>query len=678
MKIEIIDNTKISITTYSYQFEILYEIETIQGKESPQLITVRGTSIEITFSECLQIDTIFEDKNGLVTIEHIWKIFNPNKYILKNFLLFSFDSPELLIPAVIFKKNEQGQGAFPKGDFEKKWSFCEDRMPIPGCMLFFDYKHVVLTSFNSISRIEMPLVSVNTSFEQGKVISGFRIPQQESPYSYQGKTSRVISCDENAFLSISDCSRSNPYILKRTQFIFCNTYKKISSTLEYRALKTYKKFIQILFKINRQVSTLKNNTFLDWQTWVDYKLKHLFFLYQNETTPVTEDRAYIKMGKENGNLQHIYEFTGASFLVKSIEAALIFAKTGNSDIAQKIGSFFLQAESSEYSGIFRDNYDITKQEWGGYLGVSENSDYKFLINSRCNGEAMSAYIQLYAELLKQGIKRNDFLDLVKRVALFYIKYQLNNGSFGRWWTKDGKPVNATGTNGAYIVSMLIALSPYCDVNMKQIIHNSLLKAANWYGNIIENSEYYGDTLDADTVDKEAGAVLLRMSLDMYEYTGDYKFINNAKKIANFLLTWVWMYDVVFPLKTPLSIEQFKTTGLTSVSVAHHHLDFYGIYIARDFFRLSKILTDDNSQFYKNIGLLMLHSCRQLVAQENNNFGRGSHFVGWQPEQINYTQWDYFDRPYHQKGFFDICIAWVPVLTLGAYFQIKDESPDVFK
>ena len=75
------------------------------------------------------------------------------------------------------------------------------------------------------------------------------------------------------------------------------------------------------------------------------------------------------MGKGNGDIQDVYEFTGASFLIKSIEAAFVFSESGNPALAEKIGTFFLQAENPPMSGIFRDNRNLKTGDWYGRAGV---------------------------------------------------------------------------------------------------------------------------------------------------------------------------------------------------------------------------------------------------------------------------------------------------------------------
>ena len=68
---------------------------------------------------------------------------------------------------------------------------------------------------------------------------------------------------------------------------------------------------------------------------------------------------------------------------------------------------------------------------------------------------------------------------------------------------------------------------------------------------------------------------------------------------------------------------------------------------------------------------MIEACRQLVTTPEQHWGRDESFVGWQPEQLNHTNWEYFNRPSLMDGHYDIDIAWVTVLTLGSFLLIRD-------
>ena len=683
--------------------------------EKTEILSVLGAAMSVSCSAgCSgKIRVVFQDSR-FAAVETEWTITESGSYELASRISFSKKSGklELFIPSVLYRKNNCGRGAFPKGGIERAFAFREERTPLPGCVVIRD--GCDFTAF-CISPASDPSETAHVcAYEtENRVVIEMRLPPSEYPFSYCGKTRTVPHVSKNTYFRADDCSPEKPLVIRRVQFVFTTSVSELYANTLFSVYREFSSLVSEQKKINNFCcgenvfsKTQKTPVHADsacaavercsavfesavgavpsavsahtspravWDEWFSRKLAHLEFL----TDAADDGSAFIRMGKGNGDLQSIYEFTAASFLVKSVEGAVVFAKSGNARLAEAIGRYFLRAEHPEKSGIYRDNYSIARDEWGGYLGVSEHSDYAKLINARCNGEAMSAYIELYEALLELGSRIDEFIELPKRVARFYLshcvrdKEKADSGNFGRWRREDGKVVNGSGTNGAYIVIFLTALYPHADEELQKEIKTALALSGEYYHRMIRNADYYGDTLDADAFDKESAAVLLRESLDLYAFTGDTIFLEDAKAAANFAYTWMWQYDVRFPKGTPLDRLHFKTRGMTSVSVAHHHLDFYGMYIARDFLRLHALCGDP---FYRDAALCMMRACLALVASEKEPLGKGAKFAGWQPEQINHTDWDYFDRKDHAQGYFDICIAWEAVLTLHSYVQIARENP----
>lgn len=581
-----------------------------------------------------------------------WQLPHTEHIRLESTLQGPGGNQELFIPAVYYRENNCGQGAFIQGPYQNGISISEDRTPLPGCIILHQGNCYTAFCLDKAASCEVS-ASIGVRSVKDSCSLFVSIPPEEIPYSYQGKTRKETPADKTVTFSTPN--------IQRKLFCYTKTYQNPDANTLF---SFYREFTQAVLPYleNRQSSTAAQ---VSWHDWYTLKTAHIRYLLDS-----TDTYSWIRMGKDNGSLQAVYDFTGASFLVKSIEGAWILAKNNDTDTAEKIGRFFLQAEDPEKNGIYRDNYDIKKNIWGGYLGISENNAYGSLINARCNGEAMLAYINLYKTCRENGRIIDEFIELPKRVAQFYIQHQLSDGNFGRWWTPAGTAVNTKGTNGAYITSFLIALQPYAAAAEKAAIETAIQKSAEYYHQMIDNADYYGDTLDADAFDKESAAVLLRESLDMYAYTKKQRYLDDSIKAAHFVYTWMWLYDMQFPAGSPLAEAQYKTTGMTSVSVAHHHHDFYGMYLARDFLRLYK---NTHDKFYMQAAAMMMQACRQLISCPQQPLGRSKALYGWQPEQMNYTAWDYFDRQDHQKGWYDICVAWVPVLTLGAYLQIIEEN-----
>jgi len=640
--------------------ELFYSIR--MGKvilEPEKVLREADNVVKVVFKDA-ELKDEFLVNEGFIKIKRQWKILKPGRWQL----IFDYcpgpDLRQWLVPSVMYEKNEMGAGKFPRDGIDKGWSFREDRIPIPSCSILHDGLNWQAV-FTSPAKNDGDVSSVKTFFKDAVPAFEIRVPYTEEPFTYTekgiitggltGKTERVFNIHKV------------PFEYSRTFYIAygkCAHVSEIYISLAALALDE--------FGADERLSKA------NWSEIASDKFQHLkFLLIDNQKVTA------VKQGKGNGLFQSFHNYTSGSFLTKSLEGALIFAKAskelGNEkylDIAERIGDFFLAGALP--NGLHRDSYSLKDGRWGGYMGVGTPANLVKGANTRCNGEVMINYLKLYKLLKDAGRQKDEFLNLVRRNADFYIEHQLkgnDEGSFGRWWDISGRPINTLGTNGAYIISMLALLEKI--TGKKDDIDKALKKAGSYYASLVDNNYFYADTLDADCVDKEAGCALLRAFLDLYERSSDELYLRYAGLSAGFILSWMFTYDVAFTPRSPAGKRDFKTLGMTAVSVAHHHLDFYGLSIAYDFLRLWGAT---KNELWKKCGLIMISSCGQLISDRQDLLGRSKDFIGWQPEQINQTNWDYKLRFLGTKGRFHTCVAWTVVLTLGAMLDIRDRHAGI--
>ena len=615
--------------------------------------------IKVYFKDA-ELKDEFVVNEGFIKIKRQWKILKPGRWQLVFGYCPGPDLRQWLVPSVMYGKNEMGAGNFPRGGIEEGWSFREDRIPIPSCSILHDGLNWQ-SVFTSPATNDGEISSVKTLLKSAAPAFEIRVPYTEEPYTYteKGIVTGGLTGKTGKLLKIHKV----PFEYSRTFYIAygkCAHLSEIYISLAARALDEF--------------GTDERLSKANWSEVASKKFQHLkFLLIDNQKITA------VKQGKGNGLFQSFHNYTSGSFLTKSMEGALIFARAakelGNEkylDIAERIGDFFLAGALP--NGLHRDSYSLKDARWGGYMGVGTPEDLVEGANTRCNGEVMINYLKLYKLLKDAGRQKDEFLNLVRRNADFYIEHQLKGkeeGSFGRWWDISGRPINTLGTNGAYIISMLIELEKI--TGKKDDIDEALKKAGSYYASLVDNNYFYADTLDADCVDKEAGCALLRAFLDLYERSSDELYLRYARLCAGFILSWMFTYNVAFNPESPAGKRDFKTLGMTAVSVAHHHLDFYGLSIAYDFLRLWEATTDE---LWKKCGLIMINSCGQLISDRQDLLGRSKDFIGWQPEQINQTNWDYKLRFLGTKGRFHTCVAWTVVLTLGAMLDIRDRHAGI--
>lgn len=637
------------------------------GKDNPQIgatSSEKGILLQFQNGNTLQVQIVA--KGNLAKVATRWHFAQEGEYRLyaATRLPHGQKGQEIFLPAIWYQGNRQGEGRFPSETIAENFSFLETRSSLPCAIVLAGSRDTLCQCISPAPH--RPLASV--SWRGDRAIT--TIPGAEWPYSYRGKGKLVSTQNE-----------AKP----RWHFVRGDAYERewiLMLTPSDGVLAAWERFVRAL-----EVQPLWKPT-LSWKQYGTTKLAHLLSLIRFE-----EGEPYLLMGSGNGKEQQVYEFTAGSFLVKGLEAAVEFATTpawvlqdshvrerlevlmpklGASRredalpiLALRLGRYYLKAERSP--GIWQDCHDLSSGIWGGYLGIGEHPEFRMMVNSRTTGEAMRQYVRLYEALVPCGLADERFLEVAGRVAQFFCDIQISGGSFGRWWTTRGRPENTSGTNGAYIATFLCALLRHKD---DERLKGHLLLALEYYGRLIDDGRFYGDTLDADSCDKEAGVALLDLMLCAWDLLEDRRYLDWARKAARFVLSWTWQADGWLEPDSPMARRHFHTQGMTSVSIANQHLDFYGMLVALLFERLSKASRD---AFWHRQAVMMENACRQLVATEADMLGRSEAYYGWQPEQMNHTDWDYFDRDDQIRGTFAIDIAWVAVLGYGAWLTLQEEG-----
>ena len=625
-----------------------------------EILIEAGNLITVTFAGARLKDEFIAGKD-CITIKRRWTITGPGRWQL----LFNYQPPadlgQWIVPSVMYDGNEMGEGRFPRGGFEKGWSFREERIPIPSCSILHNGSQWQAV-FTSPSVNQGGISSVRTHAREGRPAFEISVPYVEEPFTYTEKGILIggLTAKTAAFFKVT----KGPFEYSRDFFI---AFGQCSHTSEI--------FIQLTsLALDLFDAPAVDFPKGDWSAIAALKLHHLKYLLIDRPGITA-----IQQGKGNGLFQSFHNYAAGSFLTRGMEGAVIFARAageigddGYRAIAERIGDFFRVGALP--NGLHRDSYSLKDGRWGGYMGVGTPEELINGANTRCNGEVMVNYLRLYTLLKNAGRQREEFLDLAQKNAAFYISHQLhgdNEGSFGRWWDAGGRPLNTLGTNGAYIISLLVQLEKVTE--KREDMDVALQKAGRYYASLVDKRAFYADTLDADCVDKEAGVSLLRAFLDLYERSHDEYYLRYARLCAGFVLSWMFTYNVTFDTKSPLGKRDFKTLGMTAVSVAHHHLDFYGLFIAFDFLRLWEATGE---ALWKRCAQLMIASCGRLISDRKDLLGRGKDFIGWQPEQVNQANWDYKLRFLGTKGRFHSCVAWPVVLTLGAMFDIREKFPGI--
>ncbi|MEM2637001.1 MAG: glycoside hydrolase family 76 protein [Candidatus Korarchaeota archaeon] len=584
-------------------------------------------------------DIIISEAGGVFHVKRIWKDSAMSSVNIR--ITYDLKPCFWIIPGVVINGNVQGKGIFPRPTLLKPWSFREDRCSIPSGVCVEDESKFVGV-FLSPAKNEHELSSVEA--RQGEFI--FRIPWEEKPYSYvrkfklAGPRSAVFKPPRNSY--------------SREIFIISGDYRNAG----YK--RGYKMFLRKAWEILRPHFTEVSDRDIG---------EHLRLRAQ-----CVLNTMYYKKGGISGFIEMLYSpliptlpVLSGAFCGKALEIAFSLYRIylNNKDaklrkIALETADFFTRG--LQKNGLYLAEYIVGNNRWYGYA-VSRTRR----ANTRTMGESGYIFAKFYQLAKNYGDASPAWLHVPQKIGEFMISNQLPSGSFGKWWNLDGTIHEDSGTNGAYIIWMLAEL--YKITNDKRYL-DAAERAMEFYNReFIETDSYWGDTLDADTPDKEASHAVLRAACLMYEVTGKKKYLDMAIEAAHAIASWQIIYKIPFSKKTPLGQRNYDTTGMTIVSVENQHLDIYGLAIAVDWFKLWKYTNDS---YWKERALVALRSAMQLTSTDNDPLDLPKWFVGWQPEQIYHTTWTYGPAILARRGGFINVIGWVYGLGMGALLDFADE------
>jgi hypothetical protein len=631
---------------------IRYEIITPRGRLLPDSVTVEGAVVVATSPAGITRDELRLAGDGALEITRSWSLHGPSRVRLACTVDLEGGFTRWVVPSVMYDGNTEGAGRYPRGGLETGWSFREDRCPIPSCAICAGDSGS-WAFFSSPAGSEREIGSIRSRTRGNGVELEIATPFDESPHSYREKGWPVGGqhgprgqwFDASAGISFTRTFMLLPAAGSRIPYIPLFTAARERCMPPGRDL-----WAQV-----------------DWERYIALKVhwlrRHALYRRGNVVGALRAPRMPAALQRYFG------DYIGGSFLSKGMEAALSFRRlgleSGDEELsaeAREMAGFLLRGELP--SGLAFDDYSIHARRFGGFFfpgrGLSR------VASTRCMGESAQGYARLFEAFGDRADAR--WLAHARRIADFFVEHQLPDGNFGRFWSTAGELRDARGTNGAYIIWLMAELARLGSVEYLPAARRA---AGYFIGTAVRPQRFTFDTLDAECVDKEAGHALLRAFLLLHRLTGEPVLAEAAREAASFCLGWQFTWDVPFSPGSPLGALGFSTFGGTTVSVAHHHLDPYGMMIALDFLRLSAAVSEPRWETWAHD---LMGFCGQLVSTPERALNLGEDFLGYQPEQYNHTDWDYMHHRLGGKGAYGSAATWVASSTLGAALDIRAEFP----
>lgn len=261
---------------------------------------------------------------------------------------------------------------------------------------------------------------------------------------------------------------------------------------------------------------------------------------------------------------------------------------------------------------------------------------------------------------KKGTQLKDWEVKVRRMLDNFLTIQNEDGSFPRKFRKDFSLVDATGGSTSSAVLPLV-------LGYRYFKDNRYLEAARQAMDyiereIIQKSDYFSSTLDANCEDKEAS---ISASMAAYYLALVTKgktarhYAALSREAAYFALSWFYTWDVPFAQGQMLGDLGLHSRGWGNVSIENNHIDVF-IFDFADMLRWLGEYYEEKR--FTDFVEVISSSMSQLLPYEGHYCGVAK--TGYYPEVVQHTNWDY---GVNGKGFYTTIFA--PGWTVASLWEL---------
>jgi hypothetical protein len=250
---------------------------------------------------------------------------------------------------------------------------------------------------------------------------------------------------------------------------------------------------------------------------------------------------------------------------------------------------------------------------------------------RAPSEDMRTLVDAYRRERKAGREHPEWLRWCVQLADWMLTQQRQDGSFPRSWVPGtGEVKEESGTSSYNPVPLLIRLSQ--ETGQKRYLDSTIRAAEYVWANYGSRGVFVGGATDnPNIVDKEAGMLSMEAFLDLYDATGESKWLERAQAAGNYTESWIWIWNVPMPPDANDAELQWKrgvpTVGAQGISALYAgSVDEYLDWAVPAYARLYKHTKDEH---YLDVARILLHDTKAMLALPGRTYDLLG--PGWQQE-----------------------------------------------
>jgi hypothetical protein len=241
---------------------------------------------------------------------------------------------------------------------------------------------------------------------------------------------------------------------------------------------------------------------------------------------------------------------------------------------------------------------------------------------------------------------------------FALKSQREDGAFPALVNgRTGAAASWEGTAGLLWIPALLESHPItaAEEGHRGNLREACERAGQYYARFIESECLFGAAEDAGLAPtSEDGYNAVIAYVRLYEATGETRWLELARRAAEWMLSFRWSYNLSFPAHTVLETYDFRSRGADLASPRNQHLHTYGLICLPELVRLSELSGD---RYYADRAADNLACALQFIAREDGDFNARKGMV---------TERYYNSRCFGPKGaILPVSHAWSAGLVLYA-------------
>lgn len=375
---------------------------------------------------------------------------------------------------------------------------------------------------------------------------------------------------------------------------------------------------------------------------------------------------YVKFTDSNtfGNvskhpLHFMYGWTGQALKLAWCDAKLGFEGGQEERVAKCVQAvdFYLTGSRTEVPGLRHCSYRLEEGIWDDFHWNKQP-----VASSRAYGETMADLAEIALLFRESGREvPAAWMEALRESAEFFLKGALPSGIFPSSWLMDGQPADAMIT-AAGLPCLIALVKTYRVTSEKSYLEFAESMMQRYYELHAETFDrpFARSTLDAKCEDKEAGMYFFLAAYELFLLTRDERYKEWAEISADWLLTFVFMWNPVYNQGSAFRNTDFSAVGWPGVSVQNHHLDVF--FPSYEFWQFGQIT--GNAQ-YERWGRMALDAMGQGICTKPGEWGFT--VVGEQGEGFFQTHWNH--RGHSNKW----NPSWVIALVLHHALRFRDRS-----